>query len=133
MSTTLKATKSSKTQWAQISKTTTLPSAAHVLVHFFVGTVPPRREIAKFHPHIDKVKKPTTTLSFVQFVELEYIYYEFNPWRARLNLTEASSTLIFFLRFRQKNTRIHVAYSNRFRPSLLSQSRRRFRFPLDKR
>ena len=28
----------------------------NVLVHFFVGTAPPRREIAKFHPHIDKVK-----------------------------------------------------------------------------
>ena len=26
-------------------------------VHFFADTAPPRREIAKFHPHIDKGKK----------------------------------------------------------------------------
>ena len=119
MSTTLTATKTSKTKW--------------VLVHFFVGTAPLRREIAKFHPHVDKLKKPTTTLSFVQFVELEYIYYEFNSRRVRPHLTEASSSLICFLRFRKKHTRVHVAYSNRFRPSLLSQSQRRFRFPLVKR
>ena len=56
MSTTLTATKTSKTQWAYISKTTTLPSAAHVLVYFFVGTAPLRPEIAEFDPHIDNVK-----------------------------------------------------------------------------
>ena len=80
MSKTLTATETSKTRWAWISKPTTLPRAAHVLVHFFVGTTPLRREIAKFHPQIDKVKKPTTTFSFVQFVELEHIYYRVVTW-----------------------------------------------------
>ena len=48
-------------------------------------------------------------------------------------MTEASSSLFFFsVCEKKKNTRIHVAYSNRFPPSLLSQSRRRFRFPLVK-
>ena len=47
-------------------------------------------------------------------------------------MTEASSSLFFSPFAEKKNTRIHVAYSNRFLPSLLSQSRRRFRFPLVK-
>ena len=72
------------------------------------------------------------SFSFVQFVELENIYYEFTSKRVRLHLTEASSSPIFFSVFEKKNTGVHVAYSNRFRPSPLSQSRRRFRFPLIK-
>ena len=39
-----------------MGKTATLPNAAHVLVYFFVGTAPLRREIAEFDPHIDNVK-----------------------------------------------------------------------------
>ena len=50
MSTTLTATKTSKTQWLRLAKQQLYQ------VHFFAGTAPPRREIAKFHPHIDKVK-----------------------------------------------------------------------------
>ena len=56
MSTTVTATKTTKTQWASISKTTTLPREVHVLVHFFAGTAPLRPEIAEFHPNIDNVR-----------------------------------------------------------------------------
>lgn len=135
MSTTVTATKTTKTQWAQISKTTTLPREAHIWC------------ISLPALHLYDLKLPNFTLtsttyetdddflfsfSFVQFVELENIYYEFTSKRVRLHLTEASSSPIFFSVFEKKNTGVHVAYSNRFRPSPLSQSRRRFRFPLIK-
>ena len=104
MSTTLTATKTSKTKWAQISKTTTLPSAAHVLVHFFVGTAPLRREIAKFHPHIDKVKNRRQLSLLLSLLNLNIFITNSTPGGVRLNLTEASSTLIFFLRFQKKKS-----------------------------
>ena len=112
MSTTLTATQTSKMQWPWLSKTTTLSRAVHVLVHFFAGTEPLRREIGEFDPHIDNLKNRRRlslfSFPFVQFVELEYIYYEFNSRRVRLHFTEASFSLIFFLRFRQKKIRVFM-------------------------
>ena len=58
----------------------------------------------------------------------------------RIQLPEVSSLFdwglvltYFFSPFSKKNKRIYIAYSNSFHPPPLSQSRRRFRFPLVKR
>ena len=91
-----------------MGKTATLPNAAHVLVYFFVGTAPLTTWNCRIWPSHRQRKKPTTTFSFVQFVELEYIYYEFNSRRVRLSLTEASSSLFFFLRFGKKKIRVFM-------------------------
>ena len=103
-------------------------------VHFFAGTAPPRREIAKFHPHIDKGKKRRQLSFLFSLSNLNIFITNSTPGGfVFIWLTPRPHLFFFFSVFEKKNTRIHVAYSNRFRPSLPSQSRCRFRFPLVKR
>lgn len=105
-------------------------------MHFFAGTAPLRLEIAEFHPNIDQRTKPTTTFSFLSLLfsllNLK-IFITNSPPRGFVFIwLRPRPCLFFFSVFEKKNTGVHVAYSNRFRPSPLSQSRHRFRFPLIK-
>ena len=92
--------------------------------------------------HLYDVKLPNLTLTstteknqrrpslFFRLLNLNIIITNSTPGGFVFIWLRPRSHLFFFSVFEKKNTRIHVAYWNRFRPSLPSQSRRRFRSPL---